>query len=257
MPDHDHDAITLDQFTKQAEPFAAMPAHSDADIVRLLREAAGVAPTSVVLDVACGPGLVALAFAEVARQVTGLDVTPAMLEKARELQRERGLGNLTWELGRADELPYANRSFDAVVTRFSFHHFRDPKKCLAEMARVCRPGGRVVVCDVYTTTPEQAAEYDRLEKLRDPSHVHALRLDELRALMGQAGLVGVAEAFARLPMGLDQLLAASFPVAGGPEEIRRAFAEDLGRDRLGLGVREQEGRLHFSFPIVLLSGAVA
>jgi SAM-dependent methyltransferase len=251
----DHDAVTLDQFTKQAEPFAAMPAHSDADIVRFIRQAARLQPTSNVLDVACGPGLVALALAESAQHVTGLDITPAMLDKARELQRARGLANLSWVLGRADALPYANDSFDVVVTRFSFHHFTDPAKGLAEMMRVCRPGGRVVVCDVYTSSPEQSREYDRLEKLRDPSHVHALPLGELRGLMRGAGLLGVEEAFARLPMGLDQLLNASFPVPGGAEEIRRAFAEDLGRDRLGLGVHEQEGRLHFSFPIVVLWGA--
>ena len=255
MPVNDeHDAVTLDQFTKQAEPFAAMPAHSDADIVRLIRDGAGLTPASVVLDVACGPRLVALALAESARHVTGLDFTPAMLNKAGELQRKRGLANLTWDLGRADALPYANLSFDAVVTRFSFHHFTDPEKCLAEMVRVCRPGRRVVVCDVYTTTPEQAREYDRLEKFRDPSHVHALRLDELRALMRESGLGEVEEAFARLPMGLDQLLGASFPVPGGPEKIRRAFAGDLGRDRLGLGIHDQEGWLHFSFPVVVLWG---
>ena len=162
MPVNDeHDAVTLDQFTKQADPFAAMPAHSDADIVRLIRDGAGLTPASVVLDVACGPGLVALALAESARHVTGLDFTPAMLNKAGELQRKRGLANLAWDLGRADALPYANMSFDAVVTRCSFHHFTDPEKCLAEMVRVCRPGRRVVVCDVYTTTPEQAREYDR------------------------------------------------------------------------------------------------
>jgi SAM-dependent methyltransferase len=257
MPSDDHDAVTLDQFTKQAEPFAAMPAHSDADIVRLIREAARLKPTSDVLDVACGPGLVALVLAESARHVTGLDFTPAMLEKARELQRQRGLTNVSWGQGRADDLPSGDNSFDAVVTRFSFHHFMDPARALAEMVRVCRPAGRVVVCDVYTTSPEQAREYDRLEKLRDPSHVHALRLDELRAMMREAGLAGVEESFARLPMGLDQLLGASFPVAGGPEEIRRAFAQDLGRDRLGLGVHEQEGRLHFAFPIVVLAGTTS
>ena len=65
------------------------------------------------------------------------------------------------------DLPFADRTFDAVVTRFSFHHLEDPKKALDEMVRVCRPGGRVVVCDVYTTTADQAAEYDRLERLRD------------------------------------------------------------------------------------------
>jgi SAM-dependent methyltransferase len=250
----DHDAIIVDQFTKQAEPFAAMPAHADADIVRLILDAARLTPQSRVLDVACGPGLVAFALAEIAQDVTGLDLTPAMLEKARELQRQKGLPNLSWDLGRADSLPYPENSLDAAVTRFSFHHLLRPDAALAEMMRVCRPGGRVVVCDVYTSSNEQAAEYDRLERLRDRSHVHALRLDELRALMAKTGFAEVEEAFCRLPMGLDQLLAASFPVEGGADEIRRAFAEDLGRNRLGLGVREQKGIVVFAFPIVVLAG---
>jgi SAM-dependent methyltransferase len=250
----EHDAVTIDQFTKQAEPFAALPAHSDADIVRLIREAARLQPDSRVLDVACGPGLVALAVAASVGHVTGLDLTPAMLDKARELQWRRGLSNLSWDLGRADALPYAAGTFDAVLTRFSFHHFIDPERALSEMVRVCRPGGRVVVCDVYTTTADQAAEYDQLERLRDPSHVHALRLDELRGLMNAAGLAEVGEAFGRLPMGLEQLLGGSFPVPGGAEEIRRAFAADLGRNQLGLAIHETAGGLHFSFPVVVLFG---
>jgi SAM-dependent methyltransferase len=253
-PPVDHDAVTIEQFTKQAEPFAALPAHSDAVVVQFIREAARAGPDSAVLDVACGPGLVALALAETAGHVTGLDLTPAMLDKARELQSRRGLANLSWDLGRADALPYPGGTFDAVVTRFSFHHLVDPARALGEMVRVCRPGGRVVVCDVYTTTAEQAAEYDRLERLRDPSHVRALPLQELRTLMGGAGLAEVGEAFARLPMGLDQLLAASFPVPGGADQIRRAFVADLGRNSLGLGIREGDGGLEFSFPVVVLAG---
>jgi ubiquinone/menaquinone biosynthesis C-methylase UbiE len=252
-----HDAVTVEQFTKQAEPFAALHTlRTDAEIVRLMCEAARPRPGAAVLDVACGPGLVALALAESAGHVTGLDLTPAMLDKARELQRRGGRPNLSWVLGRADALPYPRASFDAVVTRFSFHHLTEPAKALAEMVRVCRPGGRVVVCDVYMTTAEQAAEYDRLERLRDPSHVRALPLEELRALLRQAGLADVSEAFARLPMALGQLLAASFPVPGGAEEIRRAFAADVRGDLLRLGVREEQGGLHFAFPVVVLAGSV-
>jgi SAM-dependent methyltransferase len=256
MPDRqdDHESVTVDQFTKQAGAFAAMhTARSDAEILGLIRDAARPRGGRV-LDVACGPGLVALDLAQSAGHVIGLDLTPAMLEKARELQQRSGLSNLSWDLGRADALPYADGSFDAVVTRFSFHHLTDPAKALAEMTRVCRPGGRVVVCDVYTTTPEQAAEYDRLERLRDPSHVHALRLDELRALPRQAGLAEVGEAFARLPMALDQILGASFPVPGGAEEVRRTFAADVGRDGLKLDVREEGGCLFFAFRVVVLAG---
>ena len=251
----DHDAVTIDQFTRQAGPFAALhTARSDAEILSLIRDAARVAPASRVLDVACGPGLVALHLAETAGHVTGLDITPAMLDKARELQRQGGLDNLSWDLGRADSLPHPDASFDAVVTRFSFHHLVEPARALAEMVRACRPGGRVVVCDVYTTTEAQAAEYDRLERLRDPSHVHALRLDELRALAAASGLDDVGEVFARLPMVLDRLLAGSFPAPGGADEIRRAFAADLDRNSLELGVREEGEGITFAFLVIVLAG---
>jgi ubiquinone/menaquinone biosynthesis C-methylase UbiE len=253
LPD-DHDAVIIDQFTKQAEPFAALPAHSDAAILRLIREMARIGPGSRVLDVACGPGLVTLALAPFVAHVTGIDLTPAMLDKARELQAERGLSNLSWKLGRANALPFPDGSFDAVVTRFSFHHLTEPPTALAEMVRTCRPGGRVVVADVYAVTPEQGAEYDRLERLRDPSHVQALRLEELRRLMGESGLREVEERFAQLPMELEQFLGASFPVPGGADAVRRAFAADVGHDRLGLKIREEEGRLQFAFPIVVLAG---
>lgn len=252
----DHDAVTIDQFTKQAEPFAAMPAHANEDLVGLIRKGARIRPGALILDVACGPGLVSLALAESAGHVTGLDLTPAMLDKAHELQRQRRLDNLSWVAGRADALPFPDGSFDAVVTRFSLHHLADPTMALAEMVRTCRPGGRVVVCDVYATTAEQASEYDRLERLRDPSHVRALRLEELRLLMRKSRLVEIEEAMSRLSMGLEQLLSASFPVEGGEALIRQAFAADVGRDRLNLNIRDEGGELRFAFPIVVLAGSV-
>jgi ubiquinone/menaquinone biosynthesis C-methylase UbiE len=90
-----------------------------------------------VLDVACGPGLVVAAFARVARHATGIDVTPAMLARAREVCA--GLDNVTLEQGDVTRLPYGDGAFSIVVSRFAFHHFPDPRAVLAEMRRVCRP----------------------------------------------------------------------------------------------------------------------
>jgi ubiquinone/menaquinone biosynthesis C-methylase UbiE len=85
--------LILDQFTRQAVPFAEMPAHSNEESVRLLIDMARLGPEDAVLDVACGPGLAACPLAEVARHVTGLDLTPAMIEQAQARQRSRGLGD--------------------------------------------------------------------------------------------------------------------------------------------------------------------
>jgi ubiquinone/menaquinone biosynthesis C-methylase UbiE len=246
--------LVLDQFTRQAVPFAEMPARSNDEANRLLIDTARVGPEDTVLDVACGPGLVACALAEVARQVTGIDLTPAMIEQARARQRARGLTNLTWLVGDAVPLPFPDAAFSVVVSRYAMHHFLDPKAVLAEMVRVCAPGGRVAVIDVFTSSPEQAEAYNRVEKLRDPSHVRALALTELTGLCHDAGLRDLNTAFFKMAMELEALLAASFPGPGDADRIRTIFADDLDVNRLGLGAARKDGAIHFAFPIVVLVG---
>ena len=143
--DEEQRRLVLDQFTRQAVPFARLPAHSTEESIRLVSEAAGIGPEDTILDVACGPGLLACAFARMARHVTGIDLTPAMIEQARALQRSEGLANLTWHVGDVASLPFPDGSFSVAFTRYSFHHLLDPAGVLAEMVRVDtagRPGGR-------------------------------------------------------------------------------------------------------------------
>src|SRR5581483_447242 len=113
-------------------------------------------------------------------------------------------------------------------------------------------GGRVTVADVFTTSAEQAAAYDRLERLRDPSHTHALRLAELDDLF--ARLSDVRRAFYRYPVRVDDLLSRSFPVPGGADAFRRLVAADVGIDRLGIVAEQSADGLRFAFPVVILSG---
>src|SRR5262249_42930599 len=80
-----HRERILDQFTRQAMPFSTAPGIKDERALELLVEASGAGPTDSVLDVACGPGLVVAAFARVAAHATGIDVTPAMLARARQV----------------------------------------------------------------------------------------------------------------------------------------------------------------------------
>jgi ubiquinone/menaquinone biosynthesis C-methylase UbiE len=246
--------LILDQFTRQAVPFSQMPAHSNEESIRLLVDMAQVGPEDTVLDVACGPGLVACPLAEVARHVTGIDLTPAMIEQAKAKQRASGLTNLTWLVGDAVPLRFPDATFSVVVTRYSIHHFLDPKTVLAEMVRVCRPKGRVAVIDVFTSSPEQAEAYNRVEKLRDPSHVRALPLEELTGLCHDAGLRDVRTGFYKLDVPLEELLARSFPNPGDADRIRQTFADDIGVDRLGVGAHRRDGVIHFAFPIVVIVG---
>jgi ubiquinone/menaquinone biosynthesis C-methylase UbiE len=251
VPMDEQRQLILDQFTRQAAPFSEMHARDDAGIHRLLIETAGIGAEDEVLDVACGPGLVACEVAKVARHVTGVDLTRAMIGQAEARQRSLGLANLTWAVGDAQPLTFPDAAFSRVITRYTFHHFTDPAGVFAEMARVCRPGGRVTVCDVFTTTPEQGEAYDRLERYRDPSHTRALQLAELDALF--AVLTDVRRAFYKYPVKVDDLLSRAFPEPGGAEAFRQTIDADVGVNRLGIDA-SREGDLRFSFPVVIFSG---
>jgi ubiquinone/menaquinone biosynthesis C-methylase UbiE len=141
-----------------------------------------------------------------------------------------------------------------VFTRYSFHHFLDPKAILAEMVRVCSPAGRVVVADVFTTGPEQAEAFNRMERLRDPSHVRALSLEELNSLFHEAALQTVSRQYYKHEFSLEAVLQRSFPKPGDTDKIRQLFVDDLGVNRLGLGIHRSDGNIHFSYPIVILVG---
>ncbi len=250
-----HRQRILEQFTKQAVPFSEMKGHTSRESLDLVVQLSGANSRDEVLDVACGPGIVACAFAPKVRRVTGIDLTPAMIERARKLQKEKGFSNLDWIVGDVQPLPYKSGSFSLAVTRYSFHHFPDPRGVLKEMIRVTRAGGRVMVVDVFTSEdPGQAEAYNHLEKLRDPSHVRALSLKELLALAQNEGLQNIQKAFYKVEMELEEQLQASFPNPGDADKIRGLMKEDLGRNLLGLGVRQKTGKIYFAYPIVILSG---
>lgn len=243
--------LILDQFTRQAIPFSHLHGHDEAGIYDLLIRTADIQSDNVILDVACGPGLVACEVAKVAKRVTGIDLTPAMIEQARSHQQSLVLTNVDFVVGDAHPLPFADKTFDRVITRYSFHHFTNPDLAFAEMVRVCRPGGRVTVCDVFTVTAEQAELYDRMEKHRDPSHTHALQLSELDALFSK--LSEVRREFYKYPVNVDVLLSRSFPEPGGAEAFRKMVEGDIGIDHIGIDANREQG-LGFAFPVVAISG---
>jgi len=119
-----------------------------------------------------------------------------------------------------------------VFTRHSFHHLLEPATGLVEMVLVCSPGGRVVVVDVFTSNPDQAEAFNRLEKLRNPSHVRALTLHELTALVTRSGLRHVRTQLYKHEFELAPVLQRSFPNPGDADVIRRMFADYLGVNRL-------------------------
>jgi SAM-dependent methyltransferase len=254
MTDANHQGLILDQFTRQATVFSTAPSITDEEALRMIVEAARPGPNDTVLDVACGPGIVLCAFAPHVREATGIDMTPAMLERARKLAADKGLSNVAWRQGDVYSLPYDDGSFTIVVTRFSFHHFLDPAAVLREMVRVCAPRGRIVVVDDYASEdPAKAAAFNRLEKLRDPSHARNLTLTELRGLFATVGLSEPQTTFYELRSDVASLLARSFPNAGDDVKIIEMFRASAADDRLGIPIRLDADKIHFAYPVAIFA----
>ncbi len=190
----DHLQRVRQEFARQSGPFAASASIANDTLTRRFVDAIGCDASCCVLDVACGPGIISAALAPQVREVTAFDLTPEMLAMARQRCAQAGLDNVRFQEGSATSLPFAPGQFDVVVTRLSIHHFAEPDRALAEMHRVLRAGGTLVVADVVSSAdPDESALQNAIEVLRDPSHVRMLPAAALAGMISAAGFAITAE----------------------------------------------------------------
>ena len=171
-PSHSIESRIQERFGRAAAAYAVSPVHRGGPDLDAMVAAAALTGRERVLDLGCGPGHAAAAFAPHAAEVVALDLTEAMLETGRMLAAERGLANLRFERGDAAHLPFPDASFERVSSRHSAHHYSDPRAVMREVARVLRPGGAFLLVDAVA--PESSAQdsfLNAFEMLRDPSHV--------------------------------------------------------------------------------------
>ncbi|HET8578739.1 MAG TPA: methyltransferase domain-containing protein [Methylomirabilota bacterium] len=252
-----HHETVRREFGKQARHFGeAGLTLSNEEYLRWTVDVLDPAPHWLALDVATGTGHLARALAPRVRAVTAVDLTPAMLAEGRRLAAEAGLGNVSFEEGAAERLPYPDASFDLVATRLSLHHMLDPAPTVAEMARVARPGGLVAVIDLVSPdNPELAARYNALERLRDPSHTRALTLAELTASLGAAGLA-ISQTLTR---DVEAILERWLKMTHTPPDARGTILEALTAELSGgppTGMRpfRRDGELRFLHSWAILVG---
>ncbi len=186
MPDESNADEVRARFGATAENVAE---HARAQ-VELVREQLRtfIVPQGVerALDVGTGAGTLALALAPLVREVVGVDIVTALLDRARAEAPQ----NATFVEGDATSLPFEPVSFDLVCTRRTLHHVLHPERVVSEMARVTRPGGQLFVDDqIAPVDPLAALELDRFERTRDPSHTRTLPDVDFRQLFEANGLV--------------------------------------------------------------------
>jgi len=224
------------QFGARATEYLRSAVHAQGPDLAALAALAAGQETARVLDLGCGGGHVAYAVAPQVAEVVACDLSAEMLAVVAATARERGLANLRTAQGPAERLPFADASFDVVLTRFSAHHWRDFDAGLREAARVLRPGGTIGVVDVVSPGPAALDTFlQAVELLRDTSHVRDRSRAEWEAALAAAGFVVGAVTPFRLRMDFPtwvarmrtppELVAAIRAVQGAVSDaVRRHFA---------------------------------
>ena len=224
------------QFARAATAYVTSRTHAEGEDLARIVALAGATPQTSVLDVATGGGHTALALARVAGHVTATDLTPAMLAAAEAHLRGAGITNATFRVADAQALPFADGSFDIVTCRIAPHHFPRPDAFAREARRVLRPGGRLLLEDSVVPPGEPGDYLNRVERIRDPSHVRSLTLDAWWSLLLDADLaVERIETFRKRHELTDWMARIHTPPAA-QAEVRRAFAEAPPAVRLAFAI---------------------
>jgi SAM-dependent methyltransferase len=169
----------VSRFERTADLMAARQAERAAALAELLQSFVQPVGDERALDVGTGTGALALALAPLVRDVVGVDHEPALLERARELAPS----NATFMVGDATVLPFPDAAFDLTATLRTLHHVHRPELAVAELARVTRPQGRVLVVDqLAPVDPLEALALDQFERARADDHERLLSDQDLRNL---------------------------------------------------------------------------
>jgi ubiquinone/menaquinone biosynthesis C-methylase UbiE len=231
-----HDALVRGQFGPRANAYVQSAVHAQGADLAALETAVEKLKPARALDLGSGGGHVAYLLARHARHVAAVDLSAEMLAAVTSTAKSKGLANIETHRASVDRLPFADASFDCVVTRYSAHHWRDFAGGLSEARRVARPGAPVIFMDVFT--PGAAlldTHLQALELLRDTSHVRNYTLAEWSENLVRAGLLVKTVRTWRLDLEFQSWIARMqtppvFVAAikalqeAAPDEVRNHFA---------------------------------
>jgi ubiquinone/menaquinone biosynthesis C-methylase UbiE len=225
--------LVRDQFTNTAQVFGDYALASRVLEAERLARMVGVRAQDRGVDLACGSGALALRFARQVRWLCALDLTPAILNRARRFAATEQILNLGFAVGDAEALPFADESLDFAVTSYSLHHMPDPARVIGEMARVVGRGGHVGVLDIWVPDdPAVAALNNHIERTRDRSHTRTLARGEFDVLFANHGL-RIRDAYVEEQLrSFDQWMrvAGSVPGDSRYQEVRRLLEESIPDD---------------------------
>ncbi|WP_435929173.1 class I SAM-dependent methyltransferase [Dryocola sp. BD613] len=184
-----HDNVER-QFGSQASAYLSSAVHASGRDLERLSARLATCPHAKLLDMGCGAGHASFIAAGQVKEVVAYDLSEQMLAVVNDAAQTRGIANLTTRQGYAEALPFDDKSFDIVISRYSAHHWHDVGKALREVKRVLKPGGVVIFMDVMSPGhPVLDIWLQTVEALRDTSHVRNYSSGEWLSLFNEAGLI--------------------------------------------------------------------
>jgi len=242
-----------DRFGRRSDAYSKSGILSNKDHLNLIIDLASPEESDSVLDIATGNGFLAFEFAEKVSRVIGCDMTEDMLDIAESIRKERKLDNVAFEVMDAESLRFEDGSFDIVSCRFAFHHFTNPEKVISEMVRVCRNGGEIVLVDGLSSEDPVESEYhNRIEQIRDPSHVRLYSRSELLRMLQDAGLRVTHAREWDADFYFDEWIAIADPGEEIAEQVRSMMINSIEDDKTGLNVRFKDDKMLFTYSTVIL-----
>lgn len=235
------------EFSRQARAMAAAPAFRDDRAIEPFVRLLGPPAAGPVLDLACGPGIVAAALGRAGHAVIGIDAALAMLERARAQCDPLQGARAGFAAAAAERLPFASGAFAGAVTRLALHHLPEPSLALVELRRVLARAAPLVVGDIVCSPePAEAELHNALETLRDPSHQRFLSEVELVELLETAGFaVESCEGFAQQRSFADWAAIVADARKLEPLEVVMRTLAQTGV-RAGIDLRSANGSVEFS-----------
>ena len=232
----DQQNLVSRQFGDTACNYLTSAVHAQGtDLVMLTDLVSKLHPTRA-LDLGCGAGHACFAMASGgASAVVAYDLSEQMLAVVANEATSRKLDSIATQQGCAEHLPFADRSFDLVVTRFSAHHWLDIHRSLTEIARVSKPDSTLVIIDIIAPeTPLYDTALQTVELLRDASHVRNYRLSEWQQMLTHGGfnLSGLSQWklhldfnswITRIGTSIERVQALHTVFSGLPTEVKHYF----------------------------------
>ena len=223
------------QFGAVAEAYLSSTVHSQGAELETIAQRLQGRSGARVLDLGCGAGHVSFAAARHAGSVIAYDLSAKMTDLVAREAEQRNLPNIDTQTGHAEELPFEDAAFDWVCTRYSAHHWTEVRKALRETRRVLKPGGGLIIVDLFAPAkPLLDTHLQTIELLRDGSHVRDYSSLEWRSMIEEAGFEMGQQHDWKVPLNFDAWVgrmktpsvyvgAIRALLANAPQEVREYF----------------------------------